>query len=121
MTKKKPVNLAGYYRKNARPHRGSEDWCMFEQAERIRLASLLAKREELANARTEERMAKEAQQTRHLNRFLVAVGGQELLNQYKRSLSVGLGEVMFGIARHPDYDRKFGINYKVKEGSEEEE
>ncbi len=120
MTKKKPVSLALYHRKNRHPH-GEAEWCRFEQAERIRLASLLAKREELANARTEKRMAKEAEQKRHLNRFLVAVGGQELLNQYKRSLSVGLYEVMFGIARHPDYDRKFGLNYKVKEGSKEEE
>tara|TARA_B100001559_G_C16388944_1_gene570228 strand:- start:521 stop:868 length:348 start_codon:yes stop_codon:yes gene_type:complete len=109
MTKKKPVNLAGYYRKNKRPNRGSEDWIMFEQAERIRLASMLAKREELANARIQKRMAKEERQRRHLHRFLVAVGGQELFNLYNRSLRPGATLESLGIAQHPDYEKKFGI------------
>ena len=114
MTKKKPVNLARYYKKNRRPHRGSEDWCMFEQAERIRLASMLVQREEIAKLRNEKRIAKEAQQRQHLNRFLVAVGGQELFNLYRRSLSIGLCAEL-GIARHPDYDKKYGIDSKEEE------
>ena len=109
MTKKKAINLARYYRKNTRPHRGSADWCMFEQAERIRLASLLAKREELSSARREKQMKKEEDQRRHLNRFLFAVGGQELFNLYRRSLNIGLCKEL-GIAQHPDYDKKYGIN-----------
>ena len=109
MTKKKPVNLAGYYRKNRRPNRGSEDWIMFEQAERIRLASLLAQREEIANARIERRMAEEQQQRRHLSRFLVAVGGKELLILYNRSLNRHATWESLGITRHPDYDKRYGI------------
>jgi hypothetical protein len=81
----------------------------FEVSERIRLASMLVKREDLAKVRTERRMEKEAQRSRHLNRFLVGVGGRELLNMYKRSLRIGLCKEL-GITQHPDYDKMYGVD-----------
>jgi len=44
-----------------------------------------------------------------LNRFLVGVGGRELLNMYKRSLRIGLCKEL-GITQHPDYDKMYGVD-----------
>ena len=137
MTKKKPVSLAPYYRKNQNwnfvkrwlpDDSGMNTWIGnsyqlhkqqigidFEVSERIRLASMLVQRAEAAKFRTERRREKEAEQRRHLTRFLVAVGGQELLIQYQRSHTVGVTWEGLGIARHPDYDKKYGIDSTEEE------
>jgi hypothetical protein len=108
MTKKRPISLAVHYRKNRNPMYSNE-WCRFENAERIRLASMLVKREDLAKVRTERRREEENQRQAHLIRFLYAVGGAELFGLYRKSQVIGLCKEL-GITQHPDYDKRFGVD-----------
>lgn len=79
MTKKKPIQLNGYYRKN--PY--NPPCIHWEISERIRLASQLAQRAEVGTLRNQRRNEKESEERNRFFRFLKLKGGVDLLNEYK--------------------------------------
>jgi len=108
MTKKKPVNLNRHLKKNPFTDSGDLHQRFFwEYEQRIRLASALLKREELAKVRHAQREEKKMTEKQKLHKFLVSYGGIELLRIYLRYCAIGFGKEL-GYTQHPDYDKKYG-------------
>ena len=91
MTKKKPINLRLYYKRNPFDWKTQSDFYhRFEQEERIKLASMLSRDRELRSQRYEDRRRKETARRTKITKFLISIGGMDMLLRMNRFIQYGI-------------------------------